>query len=124
DVTYAIMILVPGECVQNQNHYRVSHIRDVYVLHQSSADWSELPQYLFSLNPQKASDFVPICQYKWTSPNSKFTGSRMCSRVTLDGRITLTETSLITIADGQRIERPLQGEDEFAFWLHECFDFG
>jgi N-hydroxyarylamine O-acetyltransferase len=108
--------------IQDHCCYRISQIKNVFVLYQISPDKSEYPQYLFTLTPQQGSDFIPICHYKWVSPYSKFTAGRMCSRITNEGRITLTETSLIAITNGQRDELALHGETDFARLLHDCFD--
>jgi N-hydroxyarylamine O-acetyltransferase len=110
--------------IQHHCSYRISQTKDVFVLHQISPDKPEYPQYLFKLAPQQASDFAPICHYKWISPYSKFTAGRMCSRITNEGRITLTETSLITVTDGQRDEWMFQDTSDFARLLHDCFDLG
>jgi N-hydroxyarylamine O-acetyltransferase len=52
-------------------------------------------------------DFVPACWWQRTSPRSYFTGSFICSRLTRDGRISLSGRKLIRAAGGQRTEEDL-----------------
>jgi N-hydroxyarylamine O-acetyltransferase len=63
-----------------------------------------------------------MCHYHQTSPHSHFTQARICSRATESGRITLSEMRLITThANGERQERELPDEEEYAAVLRECF---
>jgi N-hydroxyarylamine O-acetyltransferase len=82
-------------------------------------------QYRFTLNHYTYADYAEMCRYHQTSPESHFTRSRICSRATGEGRITLSEMRLITTSnsDGQqiRLERTLTGEAEYAQILREHF---
>ncbi|MEV7177603.1 arylamine N-acetyltransferase [Kitasatospora sp. NPDC093679] len=73
------------------------------------------PQYRLDLRPYALADFGPTCWWQATSPESHFTRSTTCSRLTGEGRITLAGTRLIrTGADGSRSEEQLTGEQALA----------
>jgi N-hydroxyarylamine O-acetyltransferase len=66
-----------------------------------------------------------MCNYHQTSPQSHFTRSRICSRATEEGRVTLSEMRLITTSlsgsEQIRQERTLSSEAEYADVLREQF---
>jgi N-hydroxyarylamine O-acetyltransferase len=78
-------------------------------------------QYKFRMTPRKLSDFVPRCIWQQTSPQSHFRKGRLCTRLTGDGRLTLTDTKLILTRGREKIERPLQGLNEFSTLLQQHF---
>jgi N-hydroxyarylamine O-acetyltransferase len=63
------------------------------------------PQYQFTLQPRALADFLPMCDFQQSSPESHFTQQRICTRATSDGRITLSDNRLIVTANGNRTER-------------------
>jgi N-hydroxyarylamine O-acetyltransferase len=65
------------------------------------------PQYRMELRERALEDFVPTCWWQQTSPDSHFTGSVICSRLTDDGRISISGRRLIRTVGGQRIEENL-----------------
>ena len=79
------------------------------------------PQYLFSLRPRTLGDFVRRCRYQQTSPNSHFKKNRVCTLLTRDGRVTLTDSKLILTRGGRRIERSVKGRAEFDRLLRKWF---
>ena len=78
-------------------------------------------QYSFSLVPRKLEDFAGMCHYHQTSLESYFTQSTVCSRATLDGRITLSEMKWIVTRNGRREERELADEEERRNVLRQYF---
>lgn len=68
-------------------------------------------QYLFSTRPRRLADFEDRNRWQQTSPESRFTRSRVASRVAGAGRVTLTISAgrprLITTERGARSERNL-----------------
>jgi N-hydroxyarylamine O-acetyltransferase len=84
-----------------------------------SQDWVLL--YDFTLIPRQLADFAPMCRWHQSSPESHFTRGRMCSRLTPDGRLTLSGLKLIVTTKGEREERDLAGEEEFRAVLRERF---
>jgi N-hydroxyarylamine O-acetyltransferase len=76
-----------------------------------------VPQYRAEARPRELSDFGPTCWWQQTSPDSHFTQSLTCSRLTPEGRVTLSGNRLITTVAGERTER-LLGDDDA---VHEAY---
>jgi N-hydroxyarylamine O-acetyltransferase len=71
------------------------------------------PEYRLEQRPRALTDFVPTCWFQQTSPDSHFTRSLVCSRLTDSGRITLSGRKLVsTTVDGARDERVLDSDEE------------
>lgn len=70
------------------------------------------PQYRLETRPRTLADFAPTCWWQQTSPESHFTRSLTCSRLTGDGRITLSGNRLIRTVDGNRKEERLGSDAE------------
>lgn len=115
-------LVTDTEHVQRENRYRlVSDNQARLVLEQAvkNEDWK--PQYRFSLQPYQYSDYAEMCTYHQTSPESHFTRQRICSRLTPDGRISLSDMRFITTENGVRTERVLKNEREYAELLRDQF---
>jgi N-hydroxyarylamine O-acetyltransferase len=93
----------------------IQQLRDV----DKSNDWK--PQYRFTLKPYQYSDYAERCEYHQTSPESHFTKTRICSRLTPRGRITLSDMRFITTESAARSERPVATQQEYADILCEHF---
>lgn len=71
------------------------------------------PQYLVDRRPRALADFKVGAWYHRTSPDSHFTRSLVCSRITESGgRITLGGRTLTTTVDGERRTTELTTEAE------------
>ena len=70
------------------------------------------PQYRLEPRPRSLADFEPTCWWQQTSPSSHFTRSLVCSLLTEDGRVTLSDRALIRTAGDRREERTLTGDPE------------
>ena len=79
------------------------------------------PQYRFTLDSYSYTDYEDMCRFHQTSPESHFTKARICSRLTDNGRITLSDMRLITSANGEREERLLWNDDEYQQILKDQF---
>lgn len=102
--------------------YRIEPDGDRLVLSERKHGEAWRPQHSFTLIPRRFGDYTARCHYQQTSPQSNFTGRRVCTRATPDGRLTLTDSRFIsTTLDGERSERTLQGEEEFAALLERHF---
>jgi N-hydroxyarylamine O-acetyltransferase len=66
----------------------------------------ERPQYRFTLAPRAFAEFEPMCRWQQTE-SPWFTGHRMCSIATPDGRWTLLDDRLIRHEGSARSEREL-----------------
>jgi N-hydroxyarylamine O-acetyltransferase len=111
----------PRDQFRDDCAYRLTSVGDNWTLWERmpGADWD--PQHVFTLAPHDLADFVPMCHYHQTSPDSEFTRKRICSRPTPDGRVTLSEMRLIITTNGERQERVLTGPEEYAAVLRETF---
>jgi N-hydroxyarylamine O-acetyltransferase len=70
------------------------------------------PQYRIEQRERRLDDFVPTCWWQQTSPDSHFTLSTICSRLTEDGRISLSRRTLIRTSGGTRTEQELGADGE------------
>ena len=82
------------------------------------------PQYRFESRERALADFVPTCWWQQTSPESHFTGSVICSRLTQDGRISISGRKLIRTSGGQRIEADLADDQAVLGAYHDHFGIG
>ena len=78
-------------------------------------------QYSFTLTPRRLDEFAPMCHYHQTSPQSPFTRKRVCTKATVDGRITLADMKLVVTRNGKKEERLLGSEEEWRAELRERF---
>lgn len=108
------------EQVQDGHAYKLEHDQDYrMLLRREEEEW--IPQYRFTLEPHRFQDFAAMCRYHQTSPASHFTQKRICSLLTIDGRITLSDMRFIeSSTDGTKLERTV-GEDEYQRLLRERF---
>lgn len=79
-------------------------------------------EYVFSLKPRRLEEFADMCRYHQTSTESPFTQKRVCSMLTSDGRLTLSDMKLIRTRNGVREERILASEEEWSAILKDNFD--
>lgn len=84
-------------------------------------DWQ--PQYRVTLQSFGFPDYEEMCRFHQTSPESHFTQNVICSRVTENGRITLSGMLLITTSGPQRIrtEQLLTTREEYNRVLRDQF---
>src|SRR5215469_3594990 len=68
------------------------------------------PQYRIERRERSLADFAPTCWWQQTSPESHFTHSTICSRLTEDGRISISGRTLIRTSGGSRTEQQLPGD--------------
>lgn len=111
--------------VQGQRAYRVVAEGERLVVWQRESldamnEWK--PQYRFNLKSHQYSDYAERCTYHQTSTLSHFTKSRICSRATPRGRITLSDMRFIRTEGATRLERLVATQEEYEHILRE--DFG
>ncbi|GAA1621415.1 arylamine N-acetyltransferase family protein [Actinoplanes couchii] len=68
------------------------------------------PAYLLETRPRELADFEATCWFQRTNPASHFTHKTICSRLTPDGRITISDHTLIVTTPSGRSETPLTDE--------------
>ena len=79
------------------------------------------PQYRIETRGRSLADFVPTCWYQQTSPESHFTRSTICSRLTDEGRISISGRTLITTTGGARSVQQLPDDDDLLAAYREHF---
>jgi len=65
------------------------------------------PQYRLERRERSLADFGPTCWWQQTSPESHFTRTTICSRLTASGRVSISGRTLILTRDGARTEEEL-----------------
>ena len=70
------------------------------------------PEYRIETRERSLADCVPTCWWQQTSPLSHFTQSTICSRLTPDGRVSISGRILIQTRHGTRTEQQLDTDDE------------
>lgn len=120
--SFRLSLRLQADLTQTQQHgrsYRLEREGEFWIYQElSKGTWK--PSYRFTLQPHGLSDFVAMCRYQQTSPESHFTQNRICSLAKRSGRITLSDQLLITTIDGERTER-LLADEEYQTVLAEQF---
>ena len=91
------------------------------ILSRSSTGKKFTPQYKFSLQPRKLSDYKQMCIYNQSSPESHFTQKVICSIATKTGRISLSNLKLIITNNKSKSEKIIT-ESEFHKYLKKQFN--
>lgn len=78
-------------------------------------------KYRFDLKERHIIQFLEMCDYHQTSPESMFTNKKLITIKTKDGRITLTDKKIKITALGAVSEYPILNEDEFLSKLEQYF---
>ncbi|AJQ96155.1 arylamine N-acetyltransferase family protein [Gynuella sunshinyii] len=99
--------------IWENNHFSVLKRTD-------STTWK--PQYIFTTIPRTLEDFRQMANYHQTSPLSIFTRKTICSRLTPDGRMTLSNRKLIESHGLHKNERLLESAEQFRLTLRQQFD--
>jgi len=103
-----IRLISEVEQEQGLERFRIhSKTGGAFVMERFDAQKGWRAQYSFTLEPRVLADFAGMCHYHQTSPESHFTQKRICSLATADGRITLSDQTLIVTRNGKREERVL-----------------
>ena len=114
-----------SEQVQISRAYRLFTDESQLRLMQRDAGDEWKPLYRFTLQTYTYADYAEMCRYHQTSPDSHFTRSRLCSRATEDGRITLSGMRFISTSKSGAHqvceERTLESEQEYTEVLRDKF---
>ncbi len=109
--------LSPGEQQIGHTRQRVRRVGDRFVSDRLGPDGWETG-WSFTLDPQPLSAFEGRCRYHQQDPASHFTQKPLCTLVTTDGHITLSDRQLITTRGSDRHEAPV---DDPLTTLREVF---
>lgn len=110
-----------GEQMQDGIAYRIDSDDTHLLLLQRDEDGEWNAQYRFTLEPRVYGDYKDMCHYHQTSPQSHFTQKRVCTLATPQGRVTLSDSKLITTHDGRRDEQTVPNAEEYAAVLRDYF---
>lgn len=129
DVGFGRSFLSPKEMapgiaqVDYNSYYKIMHspIDDSFTLLASKDSFQYKEEYIFSDVERQYVEFVGMCQYHQTSPESKFTQKKVVTMAKPDGRVTLTDSKLIVTKLGERHESDILNMDEFKVKLWEHF---
>lgn len=108
---------------REEGTFRIAGSEDRRILMRLDDEGEWQPLYRFTLQAYGFADYAEMCRYHQTSPESHFTQKRICSRATPDGRITLSNMTLITTVAGEKHERVLESPEEYEAALREHFGF-
>lgn len=99
--------------------YRVASIQEGAGVVETDKDGSWKPRFVFDPQPRRREEFIPMCEWTQTSPESRFTRNRLCTIARPDGRITLMNDTLTIDQGGASEERKVTaGEYENLLWAH------
>lgn len=77
------------ESIEGLSRFRVAELNDGWDLLRRDRDGAPIVLYRFTEVAHDLSDFVPMCRFHQTSPESHFTQNRVCSKALQDGRVTI-----------------------------------
>lgn len=126
DVGFGELFLEPirldsdGIQEEGDRSFRIDRSGQHRVLSMRRSDEGWEPQYRFTATPHRLEDFEDRNRWQQTSPESHFTQNTICSRVTHEGRITLSGSRLIVTRGGVREERALTDTERTAI-LRDTF---
>ncbi|WP_462253810.1 arylamine N-acetyltransferase family protein [Ekhidna sp.] len=78
-------------------------------------------KYLFTTEEKQLIQFMEMCEYHQNSAASPFTGKKLISQLTANGRVTLTDKKLKILELGEVVETDIMHEDEFLSKLQHHF---
>jgi N-hydroxyarylamine O-acetyltransferase len=116
-------LLVDSREVQSQGEraYQIDAAGESLILKERIAGGDWKPQYRFTLQAHQYADYLQMCHFHQTSPESHFTRQRICSVARPDGRTSLSDMRLIETKNGERTQRMLKDEKEYACVLQSHF---
>jgi len=100
-----------GHQIQGSRIYRIEEKHDGLMLSQKADGDVWKPQYRFTLTPHVYADYDDMCRFHQTSPDSHFTRGNICSKLTSDGRTTISRGRLIVTKGDSKEERELKSEE-------------
>lgn len=107
--------------VQGDRSYNIFDDGDHLILKENKGDNHWNPQYRFTLQPHILADYMEMCHYHQTSPESMFTRRRVCSKARPGGRVTLSDMRLIETNGSKQQERVIADEEEYKAILAKEF---
>jgi N-hydroxyarylamine O-acetyltransferase len=109
------------EQYDERNAYRIIELEDGHLVQRKTKTESWINEYVFSEKPRQLSEFAVMCKYHQSSPQSHFTQNRVCSKLTPEGRITLSDKKLKLTQNEQITEIEVRDDGEFRKYLKIYF---
>ncbi|GAB4029787.1 arylamine N-acetyltransferase family protein [Spirosoma gilvum] len=97
------------------------HNDDYLAINQQDDTGNWVTAYIFTLVSRQLADFRSMCRYHQTSSASYFTQNMLCSLVTPNGRITLTDDKLKITEHSRVTEKPVDDAVDFEYLLETHF---
>ena len=82
----------------------------------------EVPEYLFTREERRLSEYAEMCDYHQTSPYSHFTQNKLISRPTEKGRITISGNTVKISEEGKMVKEITFEDGEFERYYKKCFN--
>jgi N-hydroxyarylamine O-acetyltransferase len=98
---------------ENPSHYFAMEMAD-------NNEW--IPTYRFTTSERELADFVEMCEYQQSSPESVFTGRTVCMIATHTGRATLSDDTLIITEHEQKRTEQIDSQQKREQVLADVFD--
>lgn len=86
---------------------------------EDNGEW--IPTYRFTTTERELTDFIGMCEYQQSSPESAFTGRTICTIATKTGRITLSNDKLILTENGGKKTETIDSQRERERVLGDVF---
>jgi N-hydroxyarylamine O-acetyltransferase len=103
-------------------YFKIEEHDAIYRRLESSKDGlSFSPNYIFTQIERQLGDYVEMCAYHQTSPESSFTQERVCTIAIEDGRITMRDQNLIETVNDHKTVRQVIDEEEYNQILGDRF---
>ena len=109
--------------IEGTQAFRVVTVNSDRILLRRNGNDSWKTEYRFTLTPYEYADYEAMCVFHQTSPESHFTQNRICSRMTENGRITLSGMRLITTNGPEQVRADvaIKDHDEYDRLLRDEF---
>ena len=103
-------------------YFRFSEDSDgAYSLEKTSDTLHFETLYKFERKLREPIEFIDMCDFHQKSPNSSFTGKKIITQLTEEGRITLSDSKIKIVEKGKLIDLPVLNEDAFYSKMEEHF---
>ena len=114
---------VAGDLQMDMNRYfKIFKDRDDnFYLKMTDGGDQFLSKYRFKVKRREPIEFIDMCTYHQSSPESTFVAKKLITRLDQTGRITLTDDKLIYHEKGMRHEESVLNDDAFYAKMEEHF---
>jgi N-hydroxyarylamine O-acetyltransferase len=110
-----------GEQHDGVTGYRIEHMGHTARGLRRAADGGWEGMYNFTLEPRPLAAFGGMCRRHQESPSSHFRRHRICSLATPEGRVTLSDRTLVVTTRGERREAVVATDEDAARILAGVF---